>query len=185
VQAGALSLINAASLTRSVIRTAISGAWAYFSPLTRAWELALGALVTVLAPTIARLRHAKCATGSGYRRVARNRPFRNAFYLGHSLLRPAVTLPLVSSAVLVAVGCANVRTIVERALSARPSQWAARGPRVNVTTALATSHHLRIYRTFHRHLCRCGTPGVTLINQSEDKSSPEQFRPDTEGVRSP
>ena len=56
--AGALSSIIAASLIWSVIQTVVNQTWAYFSPLARAWELALGALVAVLAPTIARLRHA-------------------------------------------------------------------------------------------------------------------------------
>ena len=43
--------IIGASLAWSVIQTRSNGTWAYFSPLTRAWELALGALVAVWQPS--------------------------------------------------------------------------------------------------------------------------------------
>ncbi len=121
--AGALSLIIAASLLWSVNQTAVSQTWAYFSPLTRAWELALGALVAVLAPTIARLRHAwvpqaLALTGLAGILLA-------AVVLTSETRYPgiAATLPVIGSAVLIAAGCANQRTIVGRALSVRPMQW--------------------------------------------------------------
>jgi peptidoglycan/LPS O-acetylase OafA/YrhL len=46
----ALSLIIAASLTWCIIETRQNEVWAFFSPLTRAWELALGALLAVIGP---------------------------------------------------------------------------------------------------------------------------------------
>src|ERR1700757_1891944 len=54
----ALTLLGiiGASLAWSVIQTQTNATWAYFSPLTRAWELALGALVAVLATVAARVR---------------------------------------------------------------------------------------------------------------------------------
>ena len=46
----ALGVIIAASLTWSIIETGQNQVWAFFSPLTRAWELALGAALAVAAP---------------------------------------------------------------------------------------------------------------------------------------
>jgi peptidoglycan/LPS O-acetylase OafA/YrhL len=45
-----LSLIIVASLAWCIIETRQNEVWAFFSPLTRAWELALGALLAVLGP---------------------------------------------------------------------------------------------------------------------------------------
>jgi peptidoglycan/LPS O-acetylase OafA/YrhL len=121
--AAALSVIVAASLAWSVIQTSVNLTWAYFSPLTRAWELALGALVAVLAPTIARLSRKWAPQALAVAGLA-------GIALAAVLLTPdtrypgfAVTLPVVGSALLIAAGCGNQHTIVARALSARPMQW--------------------------------------------------------------
>jgi peptidoglycan/LPS O-acetylase OafA/YrhL len=45
-----LSLIICASLAWCIIETKQNEVWAFFSPLTHAWELALGALLAVLGP---------------------------------------------------------------------------------------------------------------------------------------
>ena len=116
-------MIIAASLIWSVVQTAVNQTWAYFSPLTRAWELALGALVAVLAPTIARVRpawmpHALAFAGLAGIAVAAVLFTSDTRYPGS-----AVMLPVAGSAALIAAGCANQRTIVGRALSARPMQW--------------------------------------------------------------
>jgi peptidoglycan/LPS O-acetylase OafA/YrhL len=121
--AGALSLIIAASLIWSVIQTAVNQTWAYFSPLTRGWELALGALVAVLAPTIARLRRAWAPQALAIAGLAGIALAAVLFTSDTRYPGSAVTLPVVGSAVLIAGGCANQRTIVGRALSARPMQW--------------------------------------------------------------
>jgi len=123
VLAGALSLVIAASLTWSVIQTAVNQTWAYFSPLTRAWELALGALVAVLAPTIAGIRRSwapqvLALAGSAGIALSAVLFTSDTRYPGS-----AVTLPVVGTALLIAAGCANERTFVGRALSARPMQW--------------------------------------------------------------
>ncbi|HTB09684.1 MAG TPA: acyltransferase, partial [Acidimicrobiales bacterium] len=47
---GALTIVIGASLTWSVIETRQNEVWAFFSPLTRAWELALGAMLAVVGP---------------------------------------------------------------------------------------------------------------------------------------
>jgi peptidoglycan/LPS O-acetylase OafA/YrhL len=121
--AAALLLIIGASFWWSVVQTVSNPTWAYFSPLTRAWELALGALVAVLAPTIGRLNAgwpsqliALCGLiGIGL----------SAFLLNPSVPYPgsAVALPVVSTALVIAAGCANARTVVGRTLSVRPMQW--------------------------------------------------------------
>lgn len=120
--AGALALIIAASLIWSVIQTAVNQTWAYFSPLTRAWELALGALVAVLAPTIARLRRAWAPQALAFAGLAGIALAAVLFTSDTRYPGSAVTLPVVGSAVLIAAGCANQRTIVGR-LSARAMQW--------------------------------------------------------------
>ena len=123
VLAGALSSIIAASLIWSVIQTAANQTWAYFSPLTRGWELALGALVAVLTPKIARLRRAWVPQALAFAGLAGIALAAMLFTSDTRYPGSAVTLPVVGSAVLIAAGCANQRTIVGRALSARPMQW--------------------------------------------------------------
>jgi peptidoglycan/LPS O-acetylase OafA/YrhL len=121
--AGVLTAIIGASLAWSVIQTMSNATWAYFSPLTRAWELALGALVAVGAPTIARMRPAwtsELLAAGGLIGVTVS-----ALVLGTSTPYPgsAVMLPVISSAALIAAGCHNPNTAVGRALSVRPMQW--------------------------------------------------------------
>src|SRR5207248_105596 len=50
-----LAGIVAISLTASVRQTATSPSWAYFSIVTRAWELAVGAVVALALPLAARI----------------------------------------------------------------------------------------------------------------------------------
>lgn len=50
-----LVLIVAASFTWSIVQTETNATWAFFSPLTRAWELATGALLAVCLPYIRRV----------------------------------------------------------------------------------------------------------------------------------
>jgi peptidoglycan/LPS O-acetylase OafA/YrhL len=121
--AAALLLVIGASFWWSVVQTVSNPTWAYFSPLTRAWELALGALVAVLAPTIGRL-----SAGWPSQLVALGGLIgigSSAFLLNPSVPYPgsAVALPVISTALVIAAGCANDRTVVGRALSVRPMQW--------------------------------------------------------------
>jgi peptidoglycan/LPS O-acetylase OafA/YrhL len=121
--AGVLAVIIAASLAWSIIETMSNATWAYFSPFTRAWELALGALVAVLAPAISRLRVAwvsEVVAVCGLVGIAVSALVLNSFtpYPGS-----AVALPVISSAALIAAGCANSKTLVGRVLSIRPMQW--------------------------------------------------------------
>jgi peptidoglycan/LPS O-acetylase OafA/YrhL len=111
------------SLAWSVIQTRSNATWAYFSPLTRAWELALGALVAVLATAAARVRPSwliELLSLCGITGI-----IVSALMLNSSTHYPgsAVALPVISTALLIATGCANPRTLVGRALAVRPMQW--------------------------------------------------------------
>jgi peptidoglycan/LPS O-acetylase OafA/YrhL len=133
--AAVLTVIIAASLAWSIIETMSNATWAYFSPFTRAWELALGALVAVLAPAISRLgvqsaRHRNQPVAKGW--VIEVLAVCGLLGIAVSALvlnsltpypGSAVALPVVSSAVLIAAGCANPKTLVGRGLSIRPMQW--------------------------------------------------------------
>jgi peptidoglycan/LPS O-acetylase OafA/YrhL len=121
--AAALLVIIGASLAWSIIQTWSNATWAYFSPLTRAWELALGALVAVLAPVAARVRPSwliQVLSLCGIAGIVVS-----ALVLNSSTRYPgwAVALPVISTALLIAAGCANQRTLVGRALAVRPMQW--------------------------------------------------------------
>ena len=118
-----LLVIIGASLAWSVIQTRANPIWAYFSPLTRAWELALGALVAVLAAVAARVRPAWLIELLSLCGIAGIMV--SALVLNSSTHYPgsAVALPVISTALLIAAGCANPRTLVGRALAVRPMQW--------------------------------------------------------------
>ncbi len=123
VLAGALSFIIVASLSWSVIQTAGNQTWAYFSPLTRAWELALGALVAVLAPALAGLRRAWVPQALAFLGLAGIAVAALLYTSDTPYPGSAVMLPVVGSGVLIAAGCTNERTFVGRALATRPMQW--------------------------------------------------------------
>lgn len=121
--AALLFVAISSSFAWSVIQTTSNATWAYFSPLTRAWELALGALVAVMAPAIAGMRStwiSELLAVCGLIGITAT-----AFALSSSTPYPgaAVALPVVSTAVLIAAGCINPTTVVGRALSVRPMQW--------------------------------------------------------------
>jgi peptidoglycan/LPS O-acetylase OafA/YrhL len=118
-----LMVITAASFTWSIVQTSSNATWAYFSPFTRAWELALGALVAVLAPYLSRLTIkpvAEVIAAVGLLGIGLS-----AFMLTSATPYPgyAAALPVVGTAVLIGAGCANQTTVVGRVLSIRPMQW--------------------------------------------------------------
>jgi peptidoglycan/LPS O-acetylase OafA/YrhL len=123
VLASVLLAIIAASFTWSIVQTSENQTWAYFSPFTRAWELGLGALVAVMTPTLAKLRPAwlpdvLAIAGLGGIILS-------ALVLTTATRFPgsAVALPVLSTGLLIATGCAKQRTLVGRALAIRPMQW--------------------------------------------------------------
>jgi peptidoglycan/LPS O-acetylase OafA/YrhL len=122
VLATSLLVVIGASFGWSVIETSSNATWAYFSPLTRAWELALGALIAVIGPAASRLpaRVHQVAALSGLAGI-----MVSALTFTTSTPYPGwpVAIPVVSTALLIGAGCGNPRTVIGRALSVRPMQW--------------------------------------------------------------
>ncbi len=122
VLATSLLIIIGASLAWSIIQTSSNATWAFFSPLTRAWELALGALIAVVGPAVSRVRTwvYQVAAPLGLAGIVVS-----ALTLTPSMRYPgwAVVIPVVSSALLIWAGCGNPQTVIGRALSVRPMQW--------------------------------------------------------------
>ncbi|MBJ7357428.1 acyltransferase family protein [Nocardioides sp.] len=98
-----LTVIVAASFTWSVVQTGSDTVAAYFSPFTRAWELALGALAACLAPRLAKLRPDLLAAvswlGLGMVVLAALRFDESTLFPGY-----AAALPVVGSALLLVGG---------------------------------------------------------------------------------
>jgi peptidoglycan/LPS O-acetylase OafA/YrhL len=122
--AASLIAIIAASFAWSVFQTGADPTWAYFSPFTRACELGLGALIAVLGPAINRKLKPRWAAevlaSCGLAGIASS-----ALLLNSSTPYPGAVIawPVVSTALLIAAGCTDIRTSVERCLSLRPMQW--------------------------------------------------------------
>jgi peptidoglycan/LPS O-acetylase OafA/YrhL len=122
--AAALVAIIAASFAWSVFQTGADPTWAYFSPFTRACELGLGALIAVVGPAINRKLKPRWAAEllalCGLTGIASS-----ALLLNSSTPYPGalIACPVVSTALLIAAGCTDSRTLVGRCLSLRPMQW--------------------------------------------------------------
>nr|WP_281428293.1 acyltransferase family protein [Actinoplanes hulinensis] len=103
-----LVLVVAASLTVSITQTASSAPWAYFGAHTRAWELAVGALIAVGAARLAGLPRALAAalTWAGLAAV-----LVAAFLYDEETPFPgsAAALPVLGAAAIIAGGCAAPR----------------------------------------------------------------------------
>lgn len=119
--AATLAMIIAASLAWSVVQTDSNPAWAFFSPLTRAWELAVGALLAIGEPRLRRLPRAigPWLSWSGFASV-----IGSALVLDNSTAFPgyAVALPVVGTAMVVAAGSIAPAGGAERLLALRPFQ---------------------------------------------------------------
>jgi peptidoglycan/LPS O-acetylase OafA/YrhL len=121
----ALVPIIACSLLLSALQTSSSPTAAFFSPLTRAWELALGALVAVATPILLRLPRAAAATltwaaaaAIGFAAVA--------YSSATSYPGTAVAVPVVGTALVIAGGTPVPRRGVESVLALAPFQWFGR-----------------------------------------------------------
>jgi peptidoglycan/LPS O-acetylase OafA/YrhL len=118
----ALSGIVIASFTMSVVQTASNPSAAYFSPFTRAWELALGALVAVNTPWLLRLPGTLASTltwlglvAIGYSAVA----FDGQTAYPGSL----VAIPVVGAALVIAGGASRPPAAAESLLRLAPFRW--------------------------------------------------------------
>jgi peptidoglycan/LPS O-acetylase OafA/YrhL len=117
-----LIAVIAGSFWLSVTQTASEPTAAYFSPFTRAWELALGALVAVGTPWLRRLPTAMAAVfaWSGLVAIlAAAVTFTSATPYPGSL----VAIPVVGAAFVIAGGIVVPRRGAERLLRLKPFQW--------------------------------------------------------------
>ncbi|MEV6301706.1 acyltransferase family protein [Actinoplanes sp. NPDC051861] len=121
----ALTAITAVSLTVSVNQTQTSAPWAYFGAHTRAWELAIGALVAIGAARLAGLpaRLAAVLTWAGLAAV-----ITSALLYDEQTPFPgsAALLPVLGSAAIIAAGCAAPRGGAATVLGTRPFQLVGR-----------------------------------------------------------
>jgi peptidoglycan/LPS O-acetylase OafA/YrhL len=113
------------SLLASAIQTGSSPSTAFFSPLTRAWELALGALVAVATPALLRL-HRTLATTFTWVGLAAIVYAAVTYSSSTSYPGTAVIVPVVGTALVIAGGSAVPEWGVEAILRIRPSQWIGR-----------------------------------------------------------
>jgi peptidoglycan/LPS O-acetylase OafA/YrhL len=121
----ALLTIMAASLALSVITTASSPSWAYFGTQTRAWELALGALLAVTVDVWTRMPPALASQmswlGLGLITLAALSYTSETNYPG-----VAVVLPVTGAAFVIAGGCPGWSRGAELLLMRRPAQFLGR-----------------------------------------------------------
>ena len=120
-----LGTVIAGSYWLSVVQTASAPTQAYFSPYTRAWELALGALAAVATPLIARVpaRIAGVLTWVGLAGIvgAACTFTTNTAYPGS-----LVAIPVVGAALVIAGGTRVPRVGAESLLGLWPLQWLGR-----------------------------------------------------------
>jgi len=120
-----LVVVAAASLVWSVVQTSSDPTAAYFSPFTRAWELALGALVALGAGPLRRLPAAlaAAATWAGLAAVVVS-----ALAFTGTTAYPGswVAVPVVGAALVIGGGTSAPRQGVERLLAMGPFRWLGR-----------------------------------------------------------
>ena len=118
----ALTAVIAASLAWSVAQTSSNGVAAYFSPFTRAWEFALGALVAVAFPVLVRLPR---AVGLAASWLGLAGLFAGVFLFTSTTAFPgyAVALPVVSTAMVIAAGTICRGGGSEVLLGRLPMRW--------------------------------------------------------------
>ena len=117
-----LGVVVAASYWLSVVQTASAPTQSYFSPFTRAWELALGAMVALATPLLERVpvRIAGVLTWAGLGGIAGA-----AFIFTTNTSYPGalVAIPVVGTVLVIAGGVPVPRAGAESLLGLRPLQW--------------------------------------------------------------
>jgi peptidoglycan/LPS O-acetylase OafA/YrhL len=114
--------IIAASFAYSVILTSQNQPLAYYSSFTRAWELAMGALVAVAAPLVARIPKMAAAPLS-WIGVAGIFIAACTFSSGTAFPGYAVALPVLSTALVIASGSRLLSSGAELLLGSAPFLW--------------------------------------------------------------
>jgi peptidoglycan/LPS O-acetylase OafA/YrhL len=120
-----LTIVIIVSFTLSVTQTASSPTVAYFSPFTRAWELALGALVAVSTKWLLTIPKAVGAalTWLGLAAIAYGAV---AFDSATTYPGYLVAIPVVGAALVIAGGTRAPRWAAESVLKRGPLQWLGR-----------------------------------------------------------
>jgi peptidoglycan/LPS O-acetylase OafA/YrhL len=120
-----LVVVIAASFTLSVLQTNSDPTGAYFSPFTRAWELALGALVAVATPWLLRTPRvlSGVVTWLGLGAIAFS-----AVAFGADTAYPGslVAIPVLGAALVIAGGMAAPRWAAESVLGLSAPRWVGR-----------------------------------------------------------
>ena len=120
-----LIVVMVVSLFESVRLTSSSPSWAYFSLITRAWELALGALVAVNSEAVSRAPRSIARPLSW---VGLGAIVAAGLWFSASTPYPgiAVVLPVTGAAFVIAAGCSSPRGGSERILALAPFQYIGR-----------------------------------------------------------
>jgi peptidoglycan/LPS O-acetylase OafA/YrhL len=117
-----LAVVVASSFIWSVTDTATHPTASYFSPFTRAWELAIGALIALAAPSLRRVPEwwsaALTWVGLGAIVAAAVSITSGTAYPGS-----VVALPVIGAALVLGGGTAIPRRGAESLLALRPFQW--------------------------------------------------------------
>jgi len=121
----ALGIVIGASFLLSIIQTGHSPTTAFFSPFTRAWELALGALVAIATTRLTALPR-NLAAAMTWVGLAAILVAAFAFTAGTAYPGWLVAVPVVGSALIIAGGVALPRFGAESLLGVRPFQWLGR-----------------------------------------------------------
>ncbi|MGC1237399.1 MAG: acyltransferase [Acidimicrobiales bacterium] len=117
-----LTVVIGLSLAWSIIETSQNEVWAFFSPLTRAWELALGALLAVLGP---HLRGRSPRIGVALASVGVIGVLLSTWYYTSSTSWPgsAVIAPVVATGLIIAGGSLRKPESFGRLMNLPPLQW--------------------------------------------------------------
>ena len=121
----ALLTILVVSLIWSYVQTDSNGTWAYFSPLTRAWELAAGALLAVGTPLLSQFpaRLAAVATWVGLAGILAAAALYDS---GTPFPGVAAIVPVAATVLVIAGGAVPHRASAGWILRAPPFQWLGR-----------------------------------------------------------
>jgi peptidoglycan/LPS O-acetylase OafA/YrhL len=123
--AAGLVVVVVLSFALSVSQTASSPTTAYFSPFTRAWELALGALVAVGTPWLARLP-VRVAAVAGWAGMAAIVVAAVSYTSQTAYPGSLVAVPVVGAGLVIAAGVVVPRAGPEAVLGTGPMQWLGR-----------------------------------------------------------
>lgn len=118
-----LVVITIVSFAWSVIETRFNPAAAYFSPFTRAWELATGALVAIMSSHFRCLQHRRLNTFLTW--FGMGAIFYSAISFDNDTAFPgfAAAVPVVGTAVVICAGTSIPRFGTESLLCMKPLQW--------------------------------------------------------------